>query len=219
MISGFSDLGLLLGLFCGVGLTWLLLRPILKERKSIAAAQKIEIDALRETNHLLEKQLASVESERFNADLRLLEQEKNLVSLQQKLTLEFENLSHRIFQEKSLRFQEDSQKGLSQLLTPLREKMEHFQKKIEDTHLHDSQQRLLLKHEMQSIVESNVLISHEANKLGKVLRGDVKAQGTWGEVVLEKVLEASGLREGHEYVIQGKGIDLKSSEGSVFNRM
>ena len=127
----------------------------------------------------------------------------------------FENLSQKIFHEKSSQFKKDSKEQLENTLNPLREQIKNFQEKAEQHYGEGSKEIFSLKNEIKILSERNQQIHQEAQNLTKALKGDVKAQGTWGEFILNQVLEASGLREGEEYILQGKGMNLKSEEGSL----
>jgi DNA recombination protein RmuC len=127
------------------------------------------------------------------------------------LTATFKNLATDIFEDKSKRFTEQNKESLEGLLNPLRERLKDFQKKVEETYDKESKERLTLKGEIQKLAELNVRISADAVNLTKALTGDVKTQGSWGELVLEKVLESSGLRKDEEYIVQGS---FSSAEGA-----
>lgn len=140
----------------------------------------------------------------------LLEQEKiqsaeKLAVLRQaesELSQRFENLANRILEEKTRVFTEQNQSNLQGLLTPLREQIGEFKAKVEDIHLHDSKDRSSLRAEIANLRQQTQKINEEAVNLTKALKGDSKVQGNWGEMVLERVLEQSGLRQGKEYEVQ-----------------
>ncbi|MEH6450110.1 MAG: DNA recombination protein RmuC, partial [Oleispira sp.] len=108
----------------------------------------------------------------------------------------FENLSNKIFSEK----QQQNKQGLDAILHPFKDQLEGLRKKVEDVHLHDAKDRAVLKNQISELHRLNQNITAEASALSKALRGDKKTQGNWGELVLETVLERSGLRLGEEYV-------------------
>jgi DNA recombination protein RmuC len=140
-------------------------------------------------------------------------QEKHHVDGNQMLELRLKEISQQIFDEKSKRFREDSLRGMELMLNPFREKMSDFQKKVEDMHMVDSKDRIKLFSEIERIVLTGQKMSLETENLTRALKGDVKLQGNWGEMILEKVLEASGLREGEEFTLQGKDMKLKDEDG------
>lgn len=144
---------------------------------------------------------------------KLAIQEKVHHEASEKLELKLKTLTQEIFEEKSRRFREDSLRGMELVLNPFREKMADFQKKVEEMHLTDTKDRLKLHAEIERIVLTGQKMSSETENLTRALKGDVKMQGNWGEMILEKLLEASGLRNGEEFVLQGKDMGLKDEEG------
>jgi DNA recombination protein RmuC len=140
-------------------------------------------------------------------------QEEQHLESQEKLELKLKNLSQEIFDEKSKRFREDSLRGMELILTPFKDKMTDFQKKVEEMHLIDTKDRLKLHAEIDRIVLTGQKMSSETENLTRALKGDIKTQGNWGEMILEKLLEASGLRNGDEFILQGKDMGLKDEDG------
>jgi len=140
----------------------------------------------------------SLESERN------VSQEKLALLLDAKtaLTDQFKTLANEILEEKSKRFTEQNQSNLGVLLDPLKLKITEFQTKIEDNYVKEGRDRTALGEQVRQLMELNQHLSEDAKNLTRALRGSSKAQGTWGEWILEKVLEASGLRKGEEYVVQ-----------------
>lgn len=131
----------------------------------------------------------------------------------QKLELKLKEMSQLIFEEKSKKFREDSLRGMELMLNPFREKMTEFSRRVEEMHLTDTKDRLKLHSEIERIVLTGQRMSLETENLTRALKGDSKVQGNWGELILERVLEASGLREGEEFTLQGKDLKLKDDEG------
>jgi len=115
---------------------------------------------------------------------------------------EFENLAQTIIERESRQFQESSEKGLEKLLTPLKERIKDFEKKVDDNYQNEGRERFVLKAEVERLVKLNERMAEETNSLTHALRGDSKFQGDWGELILENILESSGLREGQEYILQ-----------------
>ena len=144
---------------------------------------------------------------------KLLLQEKYHQESSQMLELKLKDISQQIFSEKSRSFREDSLKGMELMLNPFRDKMNEFSKKVEDMHLTDTKDRLKLHAEIERIVMTGQKMSLETENLTRALKGDVKVQGNWGEMILEKILESSGLRNGEEFILQGKDLKLKDDEG------
>lgn len=128
-----------------------------------------------------------------------------------RLTTEFQNLANRIFDEKSKMFADSSQSQLSTLINPLKEQLGDFKKKVEDVYDKEAKDRHSLMGEIRQLKDLNQQISQDAVNLTNALKGESKTQGVWGEMVLEKVLEQSGLVKGREYETQ---ISLKDESGS-----
>lgn len=149
-----------------------------------------------------EKQLAELNADYRNLKERLNEQKEEMQNLQERFKDEFENLANKILEEKSQKFTEQNKEKLDQLLKPLGEKMEEFKKKVEETHKEDIEGRSSLKQHLEHLKEMNQQMAQEAKDLTKALKGDSKTQGSWGEVILQRILEKSGLTKGREYEIQ-----------------
>lgn len=153
--------------------------------QQLAANRGMELAAQKATNeNLLEK---------------LQNQKLEIEQLQKRLTTEFENIASKILKERSDEFSLSNQKNLSEILNPLRERIQNFEKKVEETYDKELRDKISLKEEVKKLTELNARVSEEANNLTKALKGDVKKQGNWGEVILERVLERSGLTKGQEY--------------------
>jgi DNA recombination protein RmuC len=137
------------------------------------------------------------EQNRFNAkSMELLDEAKSALSQQ------FETVAHQIFEQKNRSFEATHNKQIELLLKPFREQINNFSKQTQHHYENEAKERHLLKDEIGRLKELNLRISQDALNLTQALRGDNKMQGNWGEVVLERILEESGLREGHEYEIQ-----------------
>ena len=137
-----------------------------------------------------------------------------LQDAKKQLSQEFEVLANRIFEEKSERFTKNSKTSLDVAINPLREQLKEFKQKVEDVYDKDSKERISLVAQINQLKELNLQMSDDANNLAKALKGDNKAQGNWGEVILERVLEDSGLHKGREYDTQ---VNLKSADGGRRN--
>ncbi len=159
---------------------------------------KIEFQLSVERNkvELLSSEKATAEEKNKNILERLNSQKTEIDDLHKKLSLEFENISHRLFKTHSSEFRETSQRNLNDILNPLKEKIQHFEKKVEDTYTEEMKHRESLKTEVNKLFELNKVISDEAHNLTKALKGDTKTMGDWGEVILERILQQSGLEEG-----------------------
>lgn len=152
-----------------------------------------EVDLQREKQL---QQLARAEAEFAGLREKLVSQKQEMEDLQKKFTTEFENIANKILDKNSEKFTAVNQKNMSDVLNPLKEKILLFEKKVDDTYKQGLKDQTDLRAELMKLYDLNSKISEEANNLTKALKGDVKKQGNWGEVVLERILERSGLNEG-----------------------
>lgn len=145
-------------------------------------------------------------------NLLLLNQQKQKTTEQ--MEQQFKILAQNIFDEKTQLLRKQSEHELQIVVNPLKERVTEFQKKVEEIYFKDQKERSELQAQLSIMLDLNKKLSEEADNLTQALKGDVKAQGNWGEFVLEKILEQSGLREGSEYITQGHSLKLSDSEGS-----
>lgn len=146
---------------------------------------------------------------------RRLSQEKAILleQAEKKMTDAFVNLSNKILEEKSKKFTEQNKENIGAVLNPIREQLGDFRKKIEDVYDKETKDRLSLYHEITSLKSLNEQMSKDAINLTKALKGESKKRGDWGEVILERVLEDSGLKNGREYEVQGS---YRDDSGKLF---
>jgi len=144
-------------------------------------------------------EIATLKTINENIAEKLDNQKNEIESLQKRLTTEFENIATKILKERSEEFTVFNHKNLSEILNPLKERIQLFEKKVDETYDKELRDKISLREEVRKLTELNKQVSEEANNLTKALKGDVKKQGNWGEVVLERVLERSGLTKGQEY--------------------
>ena len=164
-----------------------------------------------------EKSRMAKAEEAFKAQReRLADQELYLQAMQQKLKLEFENVANRLLEEKAQKFTDTNKASLDLLLNPLKENIKLFEEKVERVYKAESDERNVLKGEISKLMELNRQISEEANNLTRALKADTKKQGNWGEVILDRILEASGLIAGESYIKQAKGMKLTDEDGNRF---
>jgi DNA recombination protein RmuC len=180
------------------------------ERKRSEETQKLNREKLEADLELergkvgvLTDHLARKEAELNAIEKRLQEQKSELENLQKQFTEKFENLANRIFEEKSKKFTEQNKTQLDDLLKPLGEKIKDFEKKVTDVYVDENKERATLKGEITKLFELNQQMAKEANNLTRALKGETKTQGNWGELILETILEKSGLKKGYEYLAQG----------------
>lgn len=154
-----------------------------------------------------EKETINIELTKREVDFQNLwernkEQKQETEQLQEKFTKEFENLANKILEEKTNKFTEQNKENLKTILLPLQDKIQLFEKKVEDTHKESIDYHAALRQQILGLREMNEQMSKETVNLTKALKGDSKMQGNWGELVLERVLEKSGLEKGREYDVQ-----------------
>ena len=137
-----------------------------------------------------------------NLSEKLTIQKKELENIQEKFTMEFENLANKILDEKSTKFTEQNKENIKQILSPLQEKIRLFEDKVDKTHKESIDYHAALRQQIIGLKELNEQMSKEAINLTKALKGDSKTQGNWGELILERVLEKSGLEKDREYVLE-----------------
>jgi DNA recombination protein RmuC len=170
-----------------------------------------ELRDLRES-YMAERSRAIKAEESLSMQLnKQLEQEQHLLSIQQKFKLEFENMANKILEEKTARFTETNRTNLDLILNPLKENIKAFEQKVEKVYKDESDERNMLKGVISQLMVQSKQIQEEASNLTKALKGDNKKQGNWGEIILEKVLERSGLVKDREYRVQ---TSLNHAEGS-----
>lgn len=169
--------------------------------KQILQAQS-EKETLRNEKEAINLQLTKKEVDFENLWERHKEQKEEVEKLQEKFTKEFENLANKILDEKSSKFTEQNKENMKNILSPLQDKIQLFEKKVEDTHKESIDYHAALRQQILGLREMNLQMSKETINLTKALKGDSKMQGNWGELVLERVLEKSGLEKDREYYVQ-----------------
>ena len=179
------------------------------ETQLVLSHQEKEI--IRSEKEALTIQLTKKETDFENLWERNKEQKQEVNELQEKFTKEFENLANKILEEKTNKFTEQNKENLKTILSPLQEKILSFEKKVEDTHKESLVQHTSLKEQINYLGQMNAQMSKETLNLTKALKGDSKMQGNWGELILERVLEKSGLEKNREYFVQ---LSHETSEGS-----
>ena len=182
---------------------------------------------LKDENQKLQQQLAHLRADYINENNRAtraeenlkaqreisLKQEQHVQELEQKLTLEFAKIANKILDEKSAKFTAQNQTNLDQILNPLKANIKSFEEKVDKVYQTEAAERSQLKGVIFQLMDQSKQIQTDANNLTKALKGDSKKQGSWGEIILERVLETSGLVKDREYSVQKS---LNSSEGERF---
>jgi len=152
------------------------------------------------------------EADYTNLEDKLNNERKQLDDLQKKFTTEFENIAHKILKQNTIEFQNTSTKSMGDILNPLKEKILNFEKKVEDTYQKGIKDQTNLLAVLKNLQVLSMRLDKDAQDLTKALKSDSKKQGNWGEVVLERMLEDSGLIKGQEYFIQETG---RNEEGQI----
>ena len=161
-----------------------------------------EVRSLQSINTSLEADLREVTTRMEAAQQHADDKIRQMINSEQRLSEQFENLANRIFEHSNRRVDEQNRQSLNSLLSPLREQLDGFRRQVQDSFGKEAQERHTLTHEIRNLQQLNAQMAQEAINLTRALKGDNKTQGNWGEVVLTRVLEASGLREGYEYETQ-----------------
>ncbi|ABM97378.1 DNA recombination protein RmuC [Methylibium petroleiphilum] len=185
-----------------------LMAELLAEREAHDKA-KAELTGLKTAKDTLDAKVVEMTAEltelrtRSEQDRQHAEEKLELlVNAKNALSEQFRNLANDILEDKSKRFAEQNQASLGQLLEPLRNQLSEFKGKVEEVYVQEGKDRSALAQQVKQLVELNQTLSQDAKNLTQALKGQAKTQGNWGELILERVLEASGLRKGFEYKVQ-----------------
>jgi DNA recombination protein RmuC len=192
---------------------------LVKESEKTVQMEKLakEIEEKEQSLDELRHQAANQKATIAELNVRMEEERKQskekLVLLNEaktELTNQFKALAHDIFEEKGKTFSEQNQIKLDALLNPFRDQLKDFKQKVDDVYVHEAKERASLKQELENLRILNQQINQEAMNLTRALKGDKKTQGKWGELILERVLEQTGLRKGIEYETQSGFRDVEN---------
>ena len=204
-------LGLLIAVCAGLLIYVLTLRgrfssteQALAEHIALVASLRAERDTALQNAIRLE---AALDSERKQGLGRI----ESLNEAKEALTIQFKNLANDILDDKTRRFTEQNALSLDALLKPLQTKLTEFKEQVSTSYANESRERFALKSEIERLSALNVKMSDETRSLTQALKGDSKVQGNWGELVLESILESSGLRKGEEYLVQDSHTQVDGS--------
>ncbi|RDK87183.1 DNA recombination protein RmuC [Marinirhabdus gelatinilytica] len=161
-----------------------------------------EREEIRKEKEFLNSELVRRNSQFDNLEQKNREQKAEVEKLQEKFTKEFENLANKILDEKSTKFKEQNKESLETLLNPLQEKIKTFEKRVEETNKESLGRHSELRQQIKTLADLNQQMSKDADNLTKALKGDSKMQGNWGELILTRILEKSGLERDREYTLQ-----------------
>lgn len=201
---------LVAGIVSGAVAVWLVMRrqladtSALRDRVTALTAELATAEAdKRHLQELLDKQHqeaeAALQKQLAEAQAAQEKHKQELAEMQQRLTTEFENIANRVLQQRQEDFSQQSRKQIGDILLPLNERIKDFREQVTNAFSQETREKASLQAELKQLIELNQTLSKDATSLTQALKGDVKKQGNWGEFILEKVLEASGLRKGIEY--------------------
>lgn len=185
-------------------------QQLLAETREQLQRKEVVLEMVTAEKNLFDKQLSELKTRLKEKEINFAEQRQNFEQSRQQLTTEFQNLANEILEQKSKHFTETNKHSMDGLLQPFKTQMEQFRLKVEDIHHKDTQQQAELKTELGHLKELNQKITQEAHELANALKGQKKMQGNWGELILENVLERSGLRIDKDY---RREVSVLSEEG------
>jgi DNA recombination protein RmuC len=162
----------------------------------------VEINSEKEKLSKSESRIARAEEVFKSQEDKYNTLKSELENINKRYTTEFENIANKILDEKSKKFTDQNKTNLDSILNPLKEKIKDFEDKVEKAYKAESDERVTLKTEIKNLIDLNKQVSEDANNLAKALKGENKKQGNWGELILEKILERSGLVKDQEYRLQ-----------------
>jgi DNA recombination protein RmuC len=191
-----------LGIAIGLGMYVAILRSNQNQQQGTITELTTQLEQIRvERDQALQRAIrleAELDSERKQVQHRI----DSLNEAKEALTNQFKNLANEILEDKTKKFTEQNAQQLDILLKPLQTKLTEFKEQVSNSYEKESRERFALKHEIERLANLNLKMSDEARSLTNALKGDSKIQGNWGELVLESILESSGLRKGEEYLVQ-----------------
>lgn len=159
-----------------------------------------------------QQELIQERAEKEMVQQRLNEQQKELEQVRRTMQIEFENIANKIFEQKTQSFQKLSSEGLNNLLKPFSENLTQLKQQVAEAYEKEGKERFTLGERIKDLIALNETLSTEANNLTRALKGESKTQGNWGEMILETILQKSGLREGEQYFTQSF---LKDEYGNI----
>src|SRR5210317_1316539 len=177
-------------------------RAVAEEKSSRVPVLEENLDKAKQENILLHTRMSELET-RLEDERKKGEEKLSLLQeARDQLKLEFQNVANKIFEDKSQKFTEQNKENIEGVLKPMREQLSDFKKKVEDVYDKESKERVSLLSEIIHLKTLNERISEDAINLTNALKGQSKTRGSWGEMILERVLEESGLHKGREYEVQ-----------------
>ena len=179
------------------------------DKQNDIVRQKDELNTLRQESELNNRKLATAEADNNALQHKLQTQKQEMEELNKKFTTEFENSTNKILETKSQKFTDLNKENLKGILEPLGKSIDEFKKQVDEVYKTESNERFSLSKEVKRLSDLNQLLGEEAKNLTKALKGESKTQGRWGEVILENILDKSGLRKGEEYFMEYQLFDAE----------
>jgi len=229
LLIGFSIGGLIGGIVCYIWANGRYQALLLADEKTKGAleAQKQQIAQVegelvrirlanqeaQNTIRSQERGYTRIETEHALLKKQLERREQEWTQMQGAFQKEFENLAYKILSQQSQSLSTTNESSLNALLQPLKERIQAFEKRVEESYGQEARERFHLQKQLTELVKMSELMGNEARNLTRALKSENKTQGNWGELILSKVLESSGLREGEEFQTQAKGMELRSDSG------
>lgn len=185
----------------------------LKETQASLAETENKLQASLEQNKQLEHTHTELQANWKHTQQKQQEFKQEVEQMQQRMKIQFESFSGKLIEENRTKLSKENEERLSLILNPLKNNLKDFEKKVQETYTQEVKERASLKVELKHLIDLNQQLSTEANNLATALKGDTQKQGTWGEFILETVLENSGLRKGKQYVVQES---TQNDEGKTY---
>jgi DNA recombination protein RmuC len=174
----------------------------LLSHQTLQTKADLELSQKRAEISQIQQSHSKLQSDYQHLQQKIEHQKDEMIQLQQRFNIEFENIANKLLEDKSRKFTEQNREKLDEILKPLGEKLKSFEEKVDRNHHMAGQQTSALLQELSSLQKLNQTMTTEAQNLTKALKGDSKIQGNWGEVILERILEKSGLEKNREYFVQ-----------------
>ena len=200
---------LLLGLILGAGLMrwrgqnlrrqWHRDQTLLEQQRQATAQAQEALEAQRQETRQTDRELSRLQTEKQHLEKQVQEDQDKRNKEQEQLLQNFQNLSNRLLEQQGEKLDQRHSKNLENLLNPLHERLREFKKKVEESELAGAKRNAALKEQLENLRQLNQQVTEDARSLSQALRGDQKQQGQWGEMQLEKLLEAAGLEKNLHY--------------------
>ncbi len=200
------------GSFLTASANLLATKELIEEKKKDIIVLNDELRKIKEELNIRNQELASAQANNRSLNENLNIQKQQIEDLGKKFTVEFENIANKILESKTEKFTELNKNNLSAILEPLGKNIEEFKKTVNETYDKESKERFSLGEKVKELAQLNQIISEEAKNLTRALKSEVKTQGCWGEMILESILEKSGLRKNEEYFMEHQ---LKNGDGKT----